>query len=186
MSKTCKQCNIEKPFEEFYVSSKRTDRRDNTCKECRKLNDRIRRQDPEYRAKRLAQQKEYAENNREQCITRGREYYASVKGRAKTLLKGVMRRSNDVDIDERFIIERIEDGFCEVTGIPFNMNPSVDTKKNPYAPSIDRIDSSKGYTRNNVQIVIWQYNLMKGEISHDDLLMICEKLIERRNDGTTA
>ena len=38
---------------------------------------------------------------------------------------------------------------------------------NPWAPSIDRIDSAKGYTPGNVQLVSWIYNQCKGVWSDD-------------------
>ena len=37
-----------------------------------------------------------------------------------------------------------------------------------FAPSIDRIDSSKGYTPDNIQIVCCAYNMGKKNMSDDD------------------
>jgi len=69
-------------------------------------------------------------------------------------------------------------GCCEITGIPFDFEPHKIYSKNPYSPSIDRIDSSKGYTKQNVRIVLWQVNLMRGEISDEEIIVICKKFIK--------
>lgn len=44
---------------------------------------------------------------------------------------------------------------CAVTGIALDLSPPTDgqKKRRPWAPSIDRIDSTKGYTKNNSRIV---------------------------------
>lgn len=44
---------------------------------------------------------------------------------------------------------------CAVTGLEFEFGGS----RNPFSPSIDRIDSSKGYQRGNVRIVVLAANL---------------------------
>lgn len=38
---------------------------------------------------------------------------------------------------------------------------------NPWAPSVDRIDSSIGYEMGNIQVVSWIYNRCKGEWPDD-------------------
>lgn len=53
-----------------------------------------------------------------------------------------------------------------MTGIPFDFTPTKDYRNNPWAPSLDRIDSSIGYTWWNTKVVVWMYNAAKGE-AHD-------------------
>jgi hypothetical protein len=38
--------------------------------------------------------------------------------------------------------------------------------------SIDRIDSSKGYTLDNIQIVLWSINMMKNDLTHDEAIEV--------------
>lgn len=64
-------------------------------------------------------------------------------------------------------------GRCEVTGAPFVLG----TKKNgPYSASIDRIDSSKGYTQDNARFVLWAVNRLKGDTG-DDVMREIARLI---------
>jgi hypothetical protein len=41
----------------------------------------------------------------------------------------------------------------------------------PYAPSIDRIDNSKGYVPGNIQIISKKANMLKSNASQDELVM---------------
>jgi uncharacterized protein YeeX (DUF496 family) len=56
-----------------------------------------------------------------------------------------------------------------VTGLPFDMQMGKGTKRNPFRPSVDRIDSSKGYVKRNIQIVLAIVNTMKMDYD-DDIL----------------
>lgn len=186
--KVCKRCNVEKEDEMFYIAEKNEDkvRRYSTCKECVLAYNREKyATNPSYREKRkLSYEKLRKEPNAiEASRKRSAKFYKSVEGRAMTLFKSAQRRSNKFseksDIDLNFIIERLETGVCEVTGLPFDFNSHPVYKKNPYAPSIDRIDSCKGYTKDNVRIVLWQVNLLRGEMTDEEVLIICEKIVER-------
>lgn len=113
---------------------------------------------------------------------RGSKYYSSLKGRAKTLLASANRRSSeygeDFDLTESWFIDKFKVGKCELTGIDFDLNKPIGTSKNPYSPSIDRIDSNKGYTKANCRVVLWQVNLALGEMSDSEIIPILEKLLE--------
>lgn len=84
------------------------------------------------------------------------------------------------DFTSEWIEEKVTKGFCEVTGIPFDL----ETKRakihaaNPWVPSLDRIDSSKPYFKDNVQVVVYMYNVCKGEFSHNDVVEF-SKLLSR-------
>lgn len=55
-------------------------------------------------------------------------------------------------------------GKCQVTGFPFDLtNLKNGYRAHPFAPSIDRTDNSKGYTRNNIKIVCSIHNTAKNE-----------------------
>lgn len=188
MIKCCTKCGVEKQYDDFYVVEKSevgNHRRNPICKSCvLEYNRKKYSENPEYREKKRLREKErqqdpvFAETNKQ----RGKEFYASINGRAKTLFKGAQRRSKQynepLEVTAEWIQEKLEKGYCEITRIPFDFSPHPTYSKNPFAPSIDRKDSTKGYTKENTRIVIWQVNLMRGEVTDIEIIEICKKVLE--------
>jgi hypothetical protein len=52
---------------------------------------------------------------------------------------------------------------CPMTGLAFFMKRSDEGTKNPFAPSIDRIDPRLGYTKANCRIIIFAMNAMLSD-----------------------
>lgn len=76
----------------------------------------------------------------------------SAKSRAKS--KGW---DFDLEVSDIVIPE-----ICPMLGIPlFIAEPGAG--KNPNNPSLDRIDSSKGYVKGNIQIISWRANSLKSD-----------------------
>ena len=46
-------------------------------------------------------------------------------------------------------------------------------------PSVDRIDSSKPYTQDNVQLVTWAVNRAKATLSHQEFIDLCCQISRR-------
>ena len=110
-----------------------------------------------------------------------------IKVRAQRLWGNAHKRAKymgwqEPDFDSLWIYEKIEKGYCEVTGIPFNLTTQVSDSlhaKNPWVPSIDRIDSSKPYIKDNVQIVVFMYNVCKAEFAHKDVVAFCKSVMQK-------
>ena len=79
-------------------------------------------------------------------------------------------------ITKQWIQNKIESGFCEVTGLPFCLDVLL-TSKRPFAPSIDKKDPKGYYTKENCQVVCFIYNIAKGEFSHNDVVTMAETLV---------
>jgi hypothetical protein len=65
------------------------------------------------------------------------------------------RRKIDFNLcadDVKELIERCG-GLCAITRMPFRLEVIGERNQRPFAPSIDRIDSMKGYTRDNCRLV---------------------------------
>ena len=66
------------------------------------------------------------------------------------------------------------DGVCQQTGIPFDMALGTKKNRNPLRPSVDRIDSSKGYTQDNVRLVLTIVNIAKSDFPDDVVNTVVE------------
>lgn len=103
--------------------------------------------------------------------------------RAQRLCACAMQRSKEnaskykfeCDLTPEWIESKIKKGRCEVTNIPFVLTRG----HHPFAPSMDRIDSSKGYTMDNIQIVVLIYNTAKRQFCHDDVMLLAKALVNR-------
>jgi hypothetical protein len=104
-----------------------------------------------------------------------------VKVRAQRLYGNAQKRAKSMgwpepDFGSQWLEEKILAGACEVTGISFDLTIKVNGTshaKNPWVPSIDRIDSTKPYLKDNVQVVVYMYNVCKSEFSHIDVVNFC-------------
>lgn len=173
--KVCRICGEHKPLSEYWVRKKNKDGHYSYCRSCASTKGSASYQ--KHLVKRRDARREYAKMNSTKGRERSKDWYESAHGRARTLLKGVERRSRgnswQVGIDYDFIRSRIEVGECEVTGLPFDLKGSTGTIKNPFSPSIDRINPKLPYTVENSRVVVWQFNMMKGEMSDSDLRSFC-------------
>lgn len=92
----------------------------------------------------------------------GRKWRQTSEFRARYLLSNVQSRKKGHDLDIKWIQERLDIGVCEITGIPFSYE--VINGRKPKGASIDRIDSSKGYYKENCQMVLTWINYAKVDM----------------------
>ena len=135
----------------------------------------------------------YYEKNKERLRKERMERYHStekeVRAAAKTTVDGALRRllatarhrasrrgfpTTDVTID--WLLERYA-GVCEVTGVDLRVTADA---KDPFAPSLDRIDNTKGYTTDNVRITCQIFNLARNVYNDEDLVTMARGLIQTR------
>ena len=85
-----------------------------------------------------------------------------------------------ITIDDILIPER-----CPVIGVILDrilLNEGRKRTPNPCAPSLDRIDPSKGYIKGNVRVISWRANNLKSNGTLDEFIAIVadlKKLNER-------
>ena len=78
-----------------------------------------------------------------------------VKGIFKSAQQGARTRGLpfDLTLEDVQAMAEAQDGVCAVTGMRFSLRKPKRGIKKPWAPSIDRIDSSLGYSPENCRIV---------------------------------
>lgn len=81
------------------------------------------------------------------------------------------------DLTIEWIEEKVARDECERTGIPFSDNLDLTASKDPFAPSLDRIDPAKGYTKDNVQVVCTIYNLAKSDWGDGPVIKMATALL---------
>ena len=110
------------------------------------------------------------------------KYTRTARGRAVKLYAAANQRAkrcgSPITIDTEWVEGRLMTGHCEVTGLPFTMEPD-NGRTSPLSPSLDRIDSSKGYTRDNVQVVVWIYNNAKSHWGVGALHTLARALVQQ-------
>jgi hypothetical protein len=111
--------------------------------------------------------REYTKTNYENRLL------TSIKARAKK--KGI---DFNLDLSDLVIPE-----FCPKTGIKLDKHlENIGSKSyNKYydTPSVDRIDNTKGYTKGNIQIVCYWYNVAKLTFTEDEMMLMCKKVVEK-------
>lgn len=112
----------------------------------------------------------YREKNREKLREYSRKLYKdrtkSFEGYARILSDSAKKRTKDSDVTEEFILSLPK--VCAISGREFEYKNRYNTFSNPLAPSLDRIDSSKGYYKNNVQLTLNCINKMKNDMNNED------------------
>lgn len=121
------------------------------------------------------------QSNGKICKTCKVGYRNSPRGRAANMIAGSKKRALskgfDFDLTPDWVIERLEKGVCEVTGIQLELGGGkLNGGYRPYTPSLDRTDPTKGYTKDNVKVVCWIYNSAKGSGSHNDVMKLARAL----------
>ena len=72
----------------------------------------------------------------------------------------------ELDINDAWNLYLKQKGLCAISGVDISFAPTTNKKDRKYqTASLDRIDSSKGYTINNVQWVHKDVNIMKNKFS---------------------
>lgn len=158
LTKVCSHCKQEKEFSLFNKCKTTKDGLQNYCKECAAAKrKRLRKENPEktkeawnkYRSK-MKQDKRY----RLSCLLNSSKARAAEKQREHTLTL------------EDLLDLYPKDNCCPVYGFELIWG---DSGFRETSPSIDRIDSSKGYTKDNVQIISWKANRLKSYATLEDL-----------------
>lgn len=90
------------------------------------------------------------------------------------------KRKLPFSLDAEDICRRMFVGRCEATGIPFDLaNVGTAEHRNPFSPSLDQVDPGRGYTKENVMVVCWGWNLMKSNFPLDLAKQFLSALVVR-------
>lgn len=86
------------------------------------------------------------------------------------------------NVDVKFLrgLYEYQKGLCALSGIVMSIRGSYGSTEYWHSISIDRIDSTKGYTSDNVQLLCTGVNKIKGCMSDDRFIMFCKGVVENK------
>jgi len=86
----------------------------------------------------------------------------------------------NISLDEIKTLWNKQEGKCAISGI--DMTYIFNGGRIPTNVSIDRIDSSRGYTIDNIQLVCMAVNQMKNDLSMDYLYFLCDSVLKHKKE----
>jgi hypothetical protein len=175
MTKTCGQCGLTKPLDEFTRAKATANFRATSvthhvyCKPCNASRAREwRKAHPGYKG-----------SGRISLVPPGdRLLMSAIRQRLRDAqqrcrkLKKPMPVLSDVYLYELYLKQKRS---CALTGAPFTL-----TKNQPLSLSLDQIDPGLGYAEGNVQWVVWCVNRAKGDLPLDQFYEMCEVVLKYR------
>jgi len=156
--KQCNRCTEKKALFEFSKNKASKDGLQHRCRTCDNVYQEARRN-----------------NNKEAVKAYDRKYQAKRRQdfefRLKMLLNASKQRAILKGREHSLTLEDIKgmyptDGKCPVFGFDLQFNNAGFRET---SPSLDRIDSNKGYTKDNVQVISWKANRLKAYATVEDL-----------------
>lgn len=181
--KICCKCKHPQSYSEFHKDKSRKDGFNPMCKTCVKEyrlhnKEHIRITKVKYRKDNIEsivqKERKYYRSNKKSIINKSNEYVqnnweqtlcSKSKGRAKLLNLEHTILSKDIIIPDR----------CIYLGVPLTR---IRGKGHvPTNASIDRIDSAKGYTKDNIQIISCMANVMKNNATNAQLVTFAKNVL---------
>jgi len=148
-TKYCNTCKINKDVLNFSGNCKNSDGLESSCKPCRV----------------------------EYVLTRASTFDGFLKTLFNDLKRNAKTRNIQINITLQDIINKYNEqaGLCnltlyKMTYCRLNINNITTHIKNYFNISVDRIDSAKPYTKDNIQLVCSIINLLKGNMKECDFI----------------
>ena len=168
--KKCSKCKIEKSFESFSKWCKSKDGLQTTCKTCQSnyfLNnkERIYANKNKNRKEYYWEQKERHDRKKSRIKNRERYLFLAAKNRAKKY-----NIEFTIDISDVLIPE-----FCPLLKERLSTEMHIG---NSFSPSLDKIDSTKGYVPGNVWVISNKANRMKSNAAAEELIIFAKSVLD--------
>lgn len=87
---------------------------------------------------------------------------------ARTHAKNRGHDAPEVTLDDLFELWADQRGLCAYTGWPMDVQTG-----SKYVVSLERIDNTLSYTRDNTALICWCANDAKGKLTHAEFIQLC-------------
>lgn len=109
-----------------------------------------------------------------------RKLYSCLSQRVTDSKTREKKRKIDINVDNYIDANFLYSLWLKQEGKCALSNEPMDIIKNSLGNvSLDKIDPSKTYTQDNVQLVCWAINRAKGEMSQSLFVLMCEKVVNQ-------
>ena len=95
--------------------------------------------------------------------------------KSKSADRGIEHSIERTDLYE---IYKKQNGMCAYTGRPMELKTGTAKVKNPEVLSVDRIDPSRGYHKDNVHLIRWCVNEAKNRMGHEEFIQMSKDVTE--------
>jgi hypothetical protein len=118
--------------------------------------------------------KVYNQKHKEKRALDKKNYLSTLKGRLMDLVNKcsnrALKKQFECNIDFDFLLSlwNGQGGKCAVTNLDMSLMSGTPLKKNGFIVSVDRKDSSKGYTKDNVHLVCFAVNQIKSNFTDEE------------------
>ena len=179
MKKVCVDCKKEKPIEEFGLSrasgknnfhASDIPQYKNKCKPCL----------AEYARQWRKKNPGYISSGKVKAYPKEERLLLSAISNRITGARQNNKRNNypfNIDKEYMYSLYQQQKGQCAISGITLQIG-----KNSPLGLSIDKISPKKGYTKGNVQWLLWAVNRAKGDLDTEEFLDLCRLISRRCND----
>jgi hypothetical protein len=182
--KTCSCCKVEKPLVEFGKSGKaKGTGYKSVCKIC--LADKLRAWRLANPDKAREQDRLFRDRNKEKISVKNQKRYKNLTLDEKfdQLVKTAGKRKKVncfITVEHLHDVWQRQEGLCAYTKLPLSSEAhQLNTV------SLDRIDSDKDYTAENIQLVCVPINRMKLDYSEDQFIQLCKLVAQNVSKQTT-
>jgi hypothetical protein len=170
-TKICPKCKEELPISNFETH---LEKRPYTsyCKSCINLwsKERLLKLTPEEKAIRLEHRRNYQYTSYKSFF---KSSLITIKSRAK--IKNI---PFDICLQDLLELAEKQNYKCAISGEPLSFKASSKNHANKkFTASVDRIIPELGYIKTNIQLLIFQVNWMKSNLSISELYDMCKKII---------
>lgn len=174
-AKTCRWCLISRPISDFVLRRSSANGRYYARSEC---NHCVADPDSKFRRHRANYNKQYQTGFRREVER------TTPRHHARRLLNSAQRRAREKGVPfelnvalRAFVASALQEGVCELTGLPIEPNAG---RRTPFSPSLDRISPALGYIPGNVRVVCWAVNAMVGDWGDDVAAQVAEAFLAKR------
>jgi len=156
-----------KPFSEFNKETRAKDGRRSECRKCERK-----------------QRREYYRSGRQAAATRANPESCQLSNMVKKSKMRAKEKNLAHDIDIEYLRSLGLPSHCPYLGIKLRWKVQaglgVKAKPFPESPSLDRIDSSKGYVKGNVIIVSHRANSIKRDADEQELYKLARNVCQAK------